>query len=163
MTANERRDKIESYGKAYDLLAEGLKKYPREMWEFKPSPKDWSIREILCHIADSEANSYVRCRRFIAEPGSGVYGYDTDMWSAGLKYQEQDADEAIDLFRALRRNSYHLIRNLPDSVWSNTVKHSESGTMGMEAWLDIYERHVQEHLTQMDDAYAAWKTTHAGR
>jgi hypothetical protein len=154
-TPAERRTLIESYGKAHDELLTGLKKYPKEMWGFKPS-EGWSIHEIICHIADSEANSYVRCRRFIAEPGLGVYGYDTDKWADATNYASQDVDEMIDLFRALRRNSYLLIKGQPDSVWSNTVEHSESGTMHFDGWLDIYERHVREHLKQMDDVYQEW-------
>lgn len=156
VSAADRKQKIEAYGRAYETLAEGLKAFPREMWTFKPA-EGWSINEILCHIADSEANSYVRCRRFIAEPGSGVYGYDTDKWADGLNYQSQSADEAIDLFRALRRGSYELIRTLPDDVWANTVQHSESGTMLMDEWLDIYERHVRDHLAQMQQVYDEWQ------
>jgi hypothetical protein len=133
-----------------------LKQFPREMWAFKPAV-GWSIHEILVHIADSEANSYVRCRRFIAEPGSGVYGYDTDKWADGVQYHKQDPDEYITLFDALRRCSYLLIRDLPDGVWANTVEHSESGTMTFDGWLDIYERHVREHLQQMSEVHDEWK------
>ena len=156
----ERKHKIESYGQAYDVLVEGLKAFPREMWGFKPA-EGWSIHEILMHITDSEANSYVRCRRFIAEPGLGVYGYDTDVWSDKLGYSSQSADEAIDLFRALRRNSYHLIKSLPDGVWANTIEHSESGTMNFDRWLEIYEGHVVDHLMQMKDVYEEWQKSDA--
>jgi len=155
-SVEERKRVIESYGKAYDALMEGLKAFPREMWTFKPAT-GWSIHEILIHITDSEANSYVRCRRFIAEPGSGVYGYDTDSWADNTKYATQDADDAIELFKALRRGSYNLIKTLPDSVWANTVEHSESGTMGMDTWLDIYERHIGDHLAQMREVYEEWQ------
>ncbi len=155
-TSEERKQKIASYGKAYDTLVEGLKKYPQDMWHFKPA-QGWSIHQILIHIADSEANSFVRCRRFIAEPGSGVYGYNTDKWADGLNYAGQSADEALDLFRALRRNSYHLIQNLPDGVWANTVDHSENGLMTMDDWLDTYERHIREHLDQIEQVYQEWK------
>jgi DinB family protein len=159
-TAAERSKLIESYGNAYNELMDGLKKYPKEMWGFKPS-EGWSIHEILCHIADSEANSYVRCRRFIAEPGSGVYGYDTDKWSAALNYTGQDVNEMIDLFRSLRRNSYLVIRNLPETVWANTVDHSESGAMTFDRWLDIYEAHVRDHLKQIDEVYREWQKKRA--
>jgi hypothetical protein len=76
MTTTERNDLINSYGRAYELLTEAIQKYPRDMWQWKPTPDKWSIHEIIIHITDSEANSYIRCRRFIAEPGSGVYGYE---------------------------------------------------------------------------------------
>src|SRR5512142_1835394 len=65
MTPAERRNKIRSYGKAHAELKQALRKFPKRMWKFKPAPDRWSIHEIIVHMADSEANSYVRCRRFI--------------------------------------------------------------------------------------------------
>lgn len=157
MTSQQRKKKIVSYGKAYATLARGLKNFPKKMWKFKPSPNDWSVHELIVHIADSEANSYVRCRRFLAEPESGVYGYDGDQWAKNLRYKDQSAADALQLFKWLRRKSYLLIKDQSDSVWANRVNHSESGWMTMDDWLDIYEQHIPEHLDQMDHVYAAWK------
>jgi len=39
------------------------------MWQYRPAPDRWTIHEIVVHIADSEANSYIRCRRCLAEKG----------------------------------------------------------------------------------------------
>ncbi len=149
MTAEERREKIERYGKAYDLLMEFLPSLPPEIWLYKPSPERWSVHEILLHIADSEANSYIRCRRFIAEPGSSVMAYDENRWASSLNYHGQSASAALELFRCLRAASYALIRDLPDEVWSNTIEHPENGTMTFDDWLDTYERHVPVHIEQM--------------
>ena len=156
MTPAERLHKIESYGKAHGELVEALKRFPTEMWTFKPSPERWSIHEIVVHIADSEANSYVRCRRFIAEPGEGVMAYDETRWADALRYHEQSTEEAVELFRWLRLRSYRLIQSLPEAVWSNTVLHPENGVMTMDDWLDVYERHVGEHIEQMQANYADW-------
>ncbi|MBI3537207.1 MAG: DinB family protein [Chloroflexi bacterium] len=159
MTTQERQKKIASYGNAYTTLARGLKKFPKRMWKFKPSENDWSIHELIIHIADSEANSYVRCRRFIAESGSVVMGYDGDKWANDLRYHDQNIADALQLFKWLRRRSYLLIKDLPDSVWANTVNHSESGVMTMDDWLAIYEAHIPEHLAQMKRVHAAWRTS----
>jgi hypothetical protein len=32
------------------------------MWKWKPAPDQWSIHEVIAHLADSEANGYARCR-----------------------------------------------------------------------------------------------------
>jgi hypothetical protein len=83
-------------------------------------------------------------------------GYDEMKWARALHYLEQSTDEAIELFRWLRGNTYHLIRTLPEAAWANTVIHSESGRMTLDEWLDIYERHVRDHVTQMREVHAAW-------
>jgi hypothetical protein len=156
MIPKERQNLIESYGAAYQLLTAALERFPREMWQFRPAPDLWTIHEIIVHIADSEVNSYVRCRRFIAEPGSAVLGYDENQWAHALHYHEQSPEAAIELFRWLRGLSYALIKDLPESTWANTVNHSENGLMTMDDWLTIYERHVRDHIAQMQAVYDAW-------
>ena len=156
MTNQERSQKIESYGQAYERLVEGLKQFPQEMWHFKPAPGDWSIHEIVVHITDSEANSYIRCRRFIAEPGQTVMAYDEQGWAIALNYHQQSTDDALELFKWLRRNSYNLIKNLPEPVWSQTIEHPENGTMTLDDWLITYEDHIPAHINQMRQVYVEW-------
>ncbi len=156
MTPEERNNRIESYGLAYQRLVLALERFPREMWQFRSAPDRWTIHEILVHIADSEANSYIRCRRFIAEPGSVVLGYDENKWARDLHYHDQSPDDALDLFKWLRHSSYLLIKQLPETVWANTVSHTESGVMTMDDWLDTYERHIPEHIQQMQINHDDW-------
>jgi hypothetical protein len=125
-TPNEtRQQKIDSYGAAHTTLISALERFPQEMWQFRPAPDRWTIHEIIVHITDSEANSYVRCRRLLAEPGSAVLGYDEWQWAKGLDYHAQSPAEALELFKWLRRQSYTLIKDQPESVWairSTTVR-----------------------------------------
>ena len=157
MTHTERLAKIESYGSAHDLLVEALRRFPREMWKFKPAPDRWSVHEIVVHIADSEANSYVRCRRFIAEPGQAAMPYDQDVWTSKLRYHEQSTDDYLELFKWLRKASYDLIKTLPEPAWQAKLTHPEHNDYSFDRWLDIYERHIPGHIAQMQKNYEAWK------
>lgn len=157
MTSEERQRKIESYGSTYQTLVEGLKRFPPELWQFRPAPDRWKIHEIVIHIVDSEANSYIRCRHLIAKPGSTVLGYDEVKWARDLDYHSQSTDDALELFKWLRDESYTLIRDLPDSVWSNTVHHTEDGSIPMDTWLNTYEQHILDHLQQMQANFDDWK------
>ena len=156
MREKNRREQIESYGAAYDLLAAALARFPRAMWQYRPAPDRWTIHEIIVHITDSEANSYVRCRRLLAEPGSAVLGYDEAGWARALNYHDQSVEDALELFKWLRRASYLLIKDAPDTVWSHTIVHSENGMMTADEWLDTYERHVRDHIEQMQGIYDDW-------
>ncbi len=159
MTPQERKSKIRSYGNAYTELTRALRKFPKRMWKYKPAPDRWSIHEIIVHLADSEANSFIRCRRFIAEPGKQVLGYDESGWSRALDYHKRDTETALELFKLLRKSSYELIKTLPATVWSNTVEHSERGTMNFEQWLETYEKHTHSHISQMTKNFEAWKAS----
>jgi hypothetical protein len=150
--------KIESYGKAYGVLIEALAKFPRGIWQYRPASDQWSIHEIVVHIADSEANSYIRCRRFLAEPGQPLMAYDEKRWARELNYHAQDPDDALELFRWLRKRSYDLIIAAPDEVWDRQCFHPENGMMTMDDWLDTYARHIPEHVAQMEQVYESWRS-----
>jgi hypothetical protein len=156
-SSEERARKIEAFGNAYVELVAGIAEFPREMWGYQAEFDPWTIQEVILHIADSEANSFIRCRRLIAEPGSVVMGYNEEVWARELRYSEQNADDAVQLFKWLRGNTYKLIKTLPESTWANTVNHSENGVMTMDDWLDIYTAHVPDHLAQMRRIYEDWK------
>jgi len=151
-----RPDLIESYGRAGDELVAAIARYPRDMWQIRVDQDPWTIHEIIIHITDSEANSYVRCRRFIAEPGSDLMAYDENIWVQKLDYHDQSPEGAIELFRQLRKNSYELIRDLPEEIWAHKVFHRENGDMTLNDWLGVYESHVRDHIAQMDAIYQAW-------
>ena len=95
-------------------------------------------------------------RVVIAEPGQPLMAYDENRWATALDYHDQSVEDALELFKWLRLKSYKLIKTLPDSAWSNTAYHPENGTMTLDDWLDVYERHVREHLDQMQANYEAW-------
>ena len=157
MTPEQRKGKIESYGQAYAQLVAALKELPREMWHFRDEHGCWSIQEHLIHLTDSEANSYIRCRRLIAEPGRPLMAYDENQWATGLNYPGLNTEDALQLFRLLRQQSYNLIASLPESAWANTCYHPENGDMTLDDWLDVYERHVAEHIEYMRQNYAEWR------
>ncbi len=123
MNSGMRRQQLESFGRAPALLSVALRQFPKKMWLYKPSADRWSIHEIILHLADSEASAYVRCRRFIAEPGSPVLKFDGARWAGTLGYFHQSTREALEIIRRLRRMTYQLLVSLPEPVWEHTVEH----------------------------------------
>lgn len=152
-----RQQIIELFGKGFQQLTEALEQFPKEMWEFKPSAGRWSIHEILVHIADSEANAFVKCRKLIAQPGKSVNDYDQDVWSEALHYRKQSLDAALELFKLLRQNTYTLIKEIPDTTWSNATGYGGEGIVTLDHWLEIYANHVTDHIKQMKMNYAEWQ------
>lgn len=153
-----REQLIDNYGKAYEQIVDAIKDFPKEMWHHKPSEEKWSIHEILIHLADSEVNSYARCRMMLAEPGSQVIAYDQDAWTRQLNYHNQSTNDALELFKWLRKMNYDLIRSLPDDKWGSYVMHSEIGKFTLDKWLSIYEPHIPGHIEQMRKVFEDWKS-----
>jgi DinB family protein len=163
MTRDERRQMLESFGRAPALLSAVLRQLPKKMWLYKPAPDRWSIHEIIVHLTDSEASSYVRCRHLIAEPGKAVPEFDPARWAGSLGYFHQSTREALELIRRLRRMTYGLLVTLPEPVWLHTLQHPQEGLISLEIWIERQERHIPHHIEQIKRNYQAWLGSHPPR
>ena len=150
-------EKIDSYSKGHEKFITAVNELPKEMWNFKPAPDKWSVHEIIIHMADSEANSFSRARKMICEPGSTITAYDQDLWVVKTNYSSQSTDDALELFRNLRKMTYNVIKDLPESTWSNFIIHPENGKMTLDDWLTVYENHVTVHINQMKRNFSVWQ------
>lgn len=163
MQPQGRQQALETFGRGPIFLSEALSRCPKKMWLYRPSPDRWSIHEIILHLADSEAESYVRCRQFIAEPGLDAAAYDAAAWANTLGYFHQSTREALGLIVRLRRMTYQILRYVPDAVWEHTAHHPEKGTLTLDRWLELQARHIPHHVEQIRQNHAAWARTHRQR
>lgn len=158
MNKQERDAKIEEYGRCYDLLVTALAAVPRQAWDYKPSPADWSVKEIIVHMGDSESMAALRVRKLIVEPGSTIMAYNESGWADALKYQAQDAEDSIQIIKFARQSTYRLLKTLPDDVFRHSVIHPEyDEPYTFDQWLRIYSRHIPDHIEQLQKSYEAWK------
>ena len=113
--------------------------------------KGWSPRQVIHHLADSEAQSYARLRRLIAEPGTLIQGYDEGLWASNstLNYTNRDIASAIAVFKAVRQSSFELLLTLTEDQLSNQCTHTESGPYTVRNWLSTYTRHPLDHAEQI--------------
>ena len=158
MNAAERNEKIELYGKGYEMLLETLGAIPKEMWKFKPEPQEWSIHEVLIHLADSESNAALRARKLIVEPGGTLMGYDQDKWAVELNYHDQNHEDMLEVVRLVRKTTYELLKRQPEEVFEHSVRHPEyEEPYTFEQWLDIYSAHIPGHIEQIRNNYKIWR------
>lgn len=162
MTTLTRLEKVEQYGRGFEQLLTALYQVPPEAMKFKPSPSDWSIHEIIIHLADSETNSALRARKLIVEPGGMLMAYDQDKWAITLNYQEQSLEDALATTRIARKSTYELLKRQPEEIFSHWLHHSEMDEpYTFDLWLDIYSRHIPVHIEQIRNNVKFWegKTT----
>lgn len=118
----------------------------------KRQPGEWSPRQVIHHLADSEAQSYARLRRLIAEPlGSVIQGYDEGAWAENPKlgYEELPIEDSLAVFTSVRRASYVLLSRLDESDLERFGEHTESGRYTVADWARTYTNHPVDHLNQI--------------
>jgi DinB family protein len=153
----DREQRLEEYKDGYLHLQAALANLPPEMWHYKPAADEWSVHEILVHLADSEVHSYIRCRTILAEDGSTLMHFDEHQWSVVLQYASQDVNEALRLIAIIRRLTGALLDTIPAALWSHRAIHSKRGPMTLEDWLETYTEHIAAHIAQLETRHTLWR------
>lgn len=120
----------------------------------RPAPGEWSVIECLGHLVDSEIVTTARVRWIVAEDEPDIVGYDQDRWVDGLHHREDDPDDLIDLFRALRAANLRLWASSPASVRERAGIHRERGPERYALIHRLAAGHDRFHLAQAERALA---------
>src|SRR4051794_22738392 len=153
MDAAQRWKLIEQYKQGYDEVVDALIDIDDDELDRRSVPGDWTTREIVHHLADSEMTSTIRLRRLLAEDQPVIAGYN-EMEFARRLYYDRPIDTSLEALRAARRSTATILERLNEAEWSRTGTHSESGHYGVELWLEIYAAHAHDHADQIRRARA---------
>lgn len=113
-----------------------------------PAPGKWSIRDILCHLADAEISFAFRLRQTISQPHHVIQPFDQALWAS--PYSALDARDALNAFTAFRRWNMLLIRAVGPAAESKPVTHPERGDMTFRTIVETMAGHDINHLRQIE-------------
>ena len=148
MDHEERQKLIALYRDGYAAVAEAMLKITAEELDARPDSGQWSPREIVHHLADSEMTSAVRLRRLLAEERPAIQGYDQDEFARRLHY-DRPHESSLELFKYVRLSTAELLERLQPADWLREGTHSEVGAYSVETWLKIYAEHAHKHARQI--------------
>ena len=123
----------------------------------RPAEAEWSVLELIGHLADAELVVGGRYRWTIAHDQPPLLGYDQDLWVAGLRHNADDPRELVGLFRALREANLALWRRATPAQRQRVGMHSERGPESYELQFRLLAGHDRFHLDQMRKTLAAVK------
>jgi uncharacterized damage-inducible protein DinB len=112
-----------------------------------PAPGKWSIREILCHLADCELVFGFRLRQTVAEASHVIQPFDQEAWQA--PYRSLSAHDALAAFSAARRWNLLFIDAVLPGALPKPVMHPERGPMTFGTIIETMGGHDLNHLAQI--------------
>jgi len=140
-------DRMEGAPAALVSLLAGM---PTEDARWKPSPADWSILEVVCHLGDEEVEDFrMRLRLTLERPGEAWPGIDPEGAARERKYNERDLGRALERFAHERRDSMQWLRSLGEIDWTTAYKHPKIGPITAGELLVSWAAHDALHLRQI--------------
>src|ERR1700681_2312689 len=116
----------------------------------RPGPGQWSIAEILAHLADAELVIGYRMRLILAANGTTIQAFDQDAWAATFNYGRRDPKISLETFRALRENNLLVLKTVSKNLMENYGIHSERGQETVTHFLRMVAGHDLNHLQQIE-------------
>jgi hypothetical protein len=117
---------------------------------WKPSPADWSILEILCHLGDEEVEDFrMRLHLTLERPGEAWPPIDPEGAARERQYNEQDFGAALARFGRERAASMQWLRTLGEVDWNMAHQHPKFGPIRAGELLVSWAAHDALHLRQI--------------
>ena len=129
-----------------------LRKVPEGGLDWSESEGEWTIRQVIHHVAE-DCNVYAFIiERALALPGSKVVFGDfpgNDAWADRLGFGERPVEPAIELMHAHRKFLAELVGHFPER-WDNSVRFfndegKELATSSVKEMMVMLTEHMQEH------------------
>jgi len=150
-----RLELIEQYRDGFGALVAALEGITQAELDARPAANEWSPREIVHHVADSEMTSAIRLRRLIAEDRPAISGYDEAEFARRLYYGDRPIEPSLDAVRAARSTTVQILERLTPDEWMREGTHTEQGHYSVHQWLETYATHAHDHADQVRRARAA--------
>jgi len=117
----------------------------------RPAPAEWSVLELLGHLADAETVMSGRYRWTVSQDEPPLLGYDQDLWVARLRHNDAQPDELLTVFSALRAANLQLWSRSSAADRQRVAMHAERGPESYELMFRMLAGHDRFHLNQMRD------------
>jgi len=118
----------------------------------RPDDKNWSAREVVCHVRDTEESFITRFQAILAMDEPRFPPVEPDRWAVDRQYTRNDVAEAIAAFRTRREETLRFLRGLKPEQWERSGIHATRGRMTLKDFVELMAWHDDNHLDQLKRA-----------
>ena len=122
---------------------------PEQLLTRPPAAGQWSARECLTHLLDTERDIFpVRVRAFLAGRDFAAFNPDAE----GTRDDARPTRELAAEFATRRRESLALLRDIAPEDLARSVRHAELGPVTLGEMLHEWAAHDLNHTVQAERA-----------
>lgn len=133
-----------------------------EQWRWKPGADDWSMLEVVAHLADEERHDFrTRLDILLHRPDDEMPPIDPQGWVTSRGYNGRDPGEVLADFLIERERSLTWLRGLADPDWQRSVVSPSGRPFHAGDMAVSWAAHDLLHLRQLVELHWAWNARHA--
>jgi hypothetical protein len=118
----------------------------------RPAPGEWSIKEVVAHLSDSERLFSFRALWFARGEQHPLPGMEPDSWIAITDNNSRSLSDLLTEFDHVREATLALFANLDDAAWVRRGTAS-GATVSVRALAWIIAGHERHHNLSLREVY----------
>jgi len=146
---------IETYSRGATLLRVAIPLSADIDWDARPIEGKWSIREVVCHLADSEILYADRMKRVLAEENPTFFEANPDLFRPALFCSQRPLEGELDVVAAIRAHMLPILRSCTPEQFQRSGVHSLAGPLTLQTLLERVTGHIPHHVAFIDEKLIA--------
>ncbi len=132
-----------------------LARFTAEEITTRPSPDKWSLRELLCHMADCEIAWAWRLRQVYGESNPTLQSFEQDPWARAYDGVRYTTEAALTTWRTVRMWNLALVETFSAEDKARPAMHPSAGPITLWTLVEIAAGHDLHHLAGLEKRAAA--------
>ena len=112
--------------------------------------KNWTVRQIVYHLADSHVHSYIRFKWALTEPNPIIKAYEEADWVQIADAQQGHIEPSLQLLDGLHAKFAQMLQAMTAEQYERTFVHPQTKEI-VRLWtaLNYYPWHTLHHTGQV--------------
>ncbi|MBK8615708.1 MAG: DinB family protein [Anaerolineales bacterium] len=122
-------------------------------WSHEPTPDDWALTEVICHLRDTEREiNQMQIKLFAEQSEPFIPRPDTSVWASQRNYLHENGISALQEFNDARRETLALLKKITIEDLGKKARHAIFGPTNFLEVVGFIAEHDRLHIQQ------AWST-----
>jgi uncharacterized damage-inducible protein DinB len=126
-----------------------MKKLPPSALDDRPDPERFTVREVLCHLAEWEPFFLERLKGAVTVDNFQITAYDEGQLALDHDYAHQDPDAALGRYLAGREAYSSYVETLAPEALDRHAYHPEQGVLTAGDLISMVVGHDVYHIEQI--------------
>ena len=147
-----REERLARLVRTVDELAAAIRGQTDAAVSKRPDAKNWSAKEVVCHLRDAEELFMDRFTVIMAIDEPALVAATPDRWAEERQYLRDDVHAALATFRKRRDESLEFLKKLPAEACNRAGVHVTRGKITIDDLVSHMAWHDDNHLDQLKRA-----------